>query len=171
MNAEAIQLRKIRDKLAALDGAEWRLCCDSDAKFVEALTPQGELNKIATFHPGATFDEIEFIVGAPFMVTFMLDLVDRAIVALRQGAPRQSAQGRAQNFAAEAAMKCEDAAFKVFLEQCHGLERPLTADRAAEKLRSILKIQSRKQLNDNAAAADRWRDLRRSFEAWRKVGR
>jgi hypothetical protein len=67
-------------------------------------------------------------------------------------------------------MKCDDAAFKTFLEQRHGLEWPLTKERAAEKLRTVLKIQSRKELNENSAAAERWRDLRAAFEAWLRVG-
>ena len=170
MSADASDLRRIRAKLAALEGADWQLCCEGDVSFVEAKTRHGELNKVVTFHPGATFDEIDFIVSAPRMVTTMLELVDRAIVAMRQRGPKQGGQRQLQNYAAEAAMKCDNDAFKAFLEQRHGLERPLTKERAAEKLRTILKIQSRKELNENSAAADRWRDLRAAFDAWLRVG-
>lgn len=171
MSEEAIELRRIRDKLSALNGDDWRLCCDGDVSFVEAKTRDGELNKIATFHPGATPDEIEFIVGAPQMAAFMLRLVDRAIAAVRQGAPKQANQRKARDFTTEAAMKCEEAAFKAFLEQRHGLERPLTTDRVAQRLRTILGIRSRKELNENSAAAERWQDLRADFEAWKRAGR
>lgn len=172
MSTDADNLRRVRAKLAALGGAHWQLCCDGDVSFVEAHTRHGELNKIATFHPGAQSEEIEFLVSAPDTVGFLLRLIDRAIAKARHG--RSQVQKKANNtkdFAAEAAMKCEDAAFKVFLEQKHGLERPLTVERVAQKLRSILGIQSRKELNENGAAAQRWRDLRADFEAWRRVGR
>lgn len=172
MSTDADMLRHTRAKLAALDGAHWQLCCDGDESFVEARTRHGELNKIATFHPGALPEEIDFLVSAPDMVTFLLCLVDRAIAKARNGRSHgQNKASTAKDFAAEAAMKGEDAAFKVFLEQKHGLERPLTAERVAQKLRSILGIQSRKELNQNGAAAQRWRDLRADFEAWRRVGR
>lgn len=54
MSADASDLRRIRAKLAALEGADWQLCCEGDVSFVEAKTRHGELNKVATFHPGAT---------------------------------------------------------------------------------------------------------------------
>ncbi|MFC7064857.1 hypothetical protein [Brucella rhizosphaerae] len=176
MSSEGIELRRIREKLAALNGDDWQLCCEGDVSFVEAKTRHGELNRICTFHPGATPDEIDMVVGGPRMAAFMLKLVDRAIVAVRQTAPRQSAsrqsrQRKHRDFAAEAAMKCDDAAFKMFLEEQHGLERPLTSDRAAQRLRSILNIKSRKELNENSAAAERWQDFRAAFEAWKRVGR
>lgn len=171
MSVEAIELRRIRKKLAALNGDEWQLCCDGDVSFVEAKTRDGELNKVATFHPGATPDEIDFIVSAPRMAAFMLGLVDRAIVAIRQAAPQRGGNSPARDYTTEAAMKCDEPAFKAFLEQRHGLERPLTKDRVAERLRSILKIRSRKELNENSAAAKRWQDLRADFEAWKRAGR
>ncbi|MCD4511520.1 hypothetical protein LQT97_09745 [Brucella pseudogrignonensis] len=176
MSAEAIELRRIREKLAALNGDDWQLCCEGGVSFVEARTCDGELNKIATFHPGATPDEIDMVVGGPRMAAFMLKLVDRAIAAVRQAAPRQNAsrqsrQHKPRNFAAEAAMKCDEADFKAFLEEQHGLERPLTTDRAAQRLRSILNIKSRNELNENSAAADRWRNLRAAFETWKRAGR
>ncbi|PQZ51899.1 hypothetical protein CQ052_05175 [Ochrobactrum sp. MYb15] len=176
MSSEGIELRRIREKLAALNGDDWQLCCEGDVSFVEAKTRHGELNRICTFHPGATPDEIDMVVGALGMAAFMLKLVDRAIVAVRQTTPRQSApresrQRKHRDFAAEAAMKCDDAAFKMFLEEQHGLEGPLTSDRAAQRLRSILNIKSRKELNENSAAAERWQDLRAAFEAWKRVGR
>lgn len=171
MSTEGIELRRIREKLAALNGDDWQLCCDGEVSFVEAKTRHGELNRIATFHPGATPDEIDMVVGALGMAAFMLKLVDRAIVAVRQAAPQQSKRHKPSNFASEAAMKCNEPAFKVYLEQRHGLERPLTEDRVAERLRSILNIKSRKELNENSAAAERWLSLRADFGAWKRAGR
>ncbi len=173
MSTEAIELRRIRSKLAALDGAQWFRSTDERGEFVEAKTRNGELNEIARFHPGAQPEEIDFIVSWPEMVAFLIRLVDRAISKARQASRTalRHPQTRDGNFAAEAAMKCDEPAFKVFLEQRHGLERPLTKDRAAERLRSILNIKSRKELNENSAAAERWRDLRADFEAWKRAGR
>lgn len=170
MNSEAKELRRARGMIQALGGAQWYRSCDERGEFIEARMENGELNEVARFHPGALTEEIEFFTHAPAMVGFLLSLVDRAIASARRNAKPQP-QGRAKDFAAESAMKCEDAAFKVFLEEQHGLQQPLTADCAAQKLRTLLGITSRKELNNNADAAKRWRDLRASFEAWRRAGR
>ncbi|UGQ24177.1 hypothetical protein [Brucella anthropi] len=170
MSADAMELRKIRGRLDALAGAQWFRSADDRGEFLEAKTTNGELNEIARFHPGALPEEIDFLANAPDMVVFLLRLVDRAIAKARRDAPRQQSQYRRDDFARDAGIKCNDAAFKVFLEEKHGLERPLTADRAAQKLRTILGITSRSELNKDDAAADRWRSLRTSFEAWRRTG-
>ncbi len=176
MSAEAIELRRIRTKLAALDGAQWFRSTDERGEFVEAKTRHGELNEIARFHPGTLAEEKDFVASAPEMVAFLLRLVDRAIQSARgnqrpQQHQARRAQKREKDFAAEAAMKCDDPVFKAFLEERHGLERPLTSDRAAQRLRSILNIRSRKELNESSDAAERWLDLRGAFEAWKRAGR
>lgn len=171
MTTEALELRKIRNRLSSLGGAEWLLSSDGHFTIVEARTA-GELNEIARFMPDATPDEIDFFAHAPHTVSFLLGLLDRAIAAVRMAAPiaPAQAQSKAVNYAAEAAMKCDEAGFLIFLEEKHGLERPLTAERAAQRLRSLLGITSRKELNDNSAAASRWCSLRADYGLWRRVG-
>ena len=171
MTTEAIELRKARDRFAALGDSEWLLLADGAETFIEARNGDERL-VIARFHKTATPDEIDFFANAPHMIGLLLRLVDRAIAAARQGRPQSQApaRGKAVNYAAEAAMKCGEPAFLVFLEQRYGLERPLTDDKAAQKLRSLLRITSRKELNNDAAAAERWRSLRAAYEAWRKAG-
>lgn len=170
MSAEAIELRKTRDRLTALNGAEWLLSSDGVVTSVEARTSEGRA-EIARFHDTATPDEIDFFANAPHMVAFLLRLVDRAIAAARQGRPQTAQErGKVVNYAAEAAMKCGEPAFLVFLEQRHDLERPLTDDRAAQRLRTLLRVTSRKELNNDSAAAERWRSLRADYEVWRKAG-
>lgn len=176
LSAEADELRRIRSKLAALDGAQWFRSTDEHGDFIEAKTRHGELNEIARLHPGALPEETDFVASAPEMVSFLLRLVDRAIQSARgTQRPQQyqvrRAPRREKDFSAEAAMKCDEPAFKVFLEEMHGLEKPLTSDRAAQRLRSLLNIKSRKELNENSAAAERWQDFRAAFEAWKRVGR
>ena len=171
MSAEGIELRKARDRLCSLSGAEWFLCCDEKTAFVEAMA-NGERTEIARFSRAATPDEIDFFANAPHMVALLLRLVDRAIAAALQDKSHtpERKQSKAANYAPEAAMKCGEAAFLVFLEQRHGLERLFTDEKAAQKLRSLLRITSKKELNNDSAAAERWRSLRTTYEAWRKAG-
>ncbi|WP_376709100.1 hypothetical protein [Pseudochrobactrum lubricantis] len=173
MSAEAMELRKARERFAALGKVEWLLTADGTATFVEARSG-AERVVVAHFSDKATTDEIDFFVNAPRMVDLLLRLVDRAIAATRRDGANASQQaqpaGKPVNYAAQAAMKCGEPAFLVFLEERHGLERPLTDERAAQKLRSLLRIASRKELNNDSAAAERWRSLCTDYQAWRKAG-
>ena len=179
-NEEAIRLGRIRRQLAAIAPGEWLRAEDGDGAFVEARGPQGELLPVARFHAGATLDEIEFTTAAPEHVRFLLGLVDRAIAAARRARAEAARQAQAaaqpggeggKDFAAEAAMKCQEAAFRVFLEERHGLERPLTDERVAQKVRSLCGVTSRREFNDGGKATARWKDLRTAFDAWKRAGR
>ena len=77
---------------------------------------------------------------------------------------------RARDYAAQAAMACAKPAFKAFLMERHGLESPATDERATQKLRGILGVTSRRELNDGGQAAERWRAMMRDFDGWRKAG-
>lgn len=172
---ELQRLQTARERLARIQPARWHRSMDDHGEFLEARDEHGEFVELARFTPRATFDEIAFIADAPEMAGFLLGLVDRAIEKARRGAAtRQQAEPARQDaprdFAAEATMKCNEPAFRRFLAEQHGLEPPLTKDRAVVKLRSILAITSRRELNGNGQAAERWKALRAAFKAWRAVG-
>lgn len=180
LSPDATRLRAVRAALAAIEPAVWTRV-HGDTAFVESRGEMGELFVLARFDE-ATVDEIDFVTDAPDTVRFLLRLLDAAFREVRQlrGLPeprRQNEQrgepaaGEAKNFAAECAMKCQDAAFKVFLHERHGLEKPLTDDRVTQKVRSMLGVQSRKELNNGGRASEAWIALRGAFDAWRKAGR
>ncbi len=81
-----------------------------------------------------------------------------------------------KNYAIQCNVYCSYAWFRKFLVAKHGLYVPkymdekLKADMTAVKVRGILKITSRRQLNTNKDAALRWKYLRLDAWAWRKHG-
>lgn len=168
MNTDTARLNQIRQQLAAIDPADWTLVSDGEGCFAEARGPMGELVPVFRFHPGASADEMQFAANAPAYVRFLLGLVDRAIAKLK---PRPEPAREQKNYAAEASMRCKEPAFRVFLEAQHGLERPLTDERVNQKVRSLLGVQSRRDLNDSERAAAAWRQLRDEFETWRRAQR
>lgn len=161
MRGDAAELSRIRAQLDAIKPGLWSRVHDGAGEFVEAQGPMGELLEVFRFHAGATSAEMEFVVDAPRNIDFLLRLVDRAIAAMRPKKARK-------NFAAEAALKCKEPRFWDYLAACHGLERPLTEARATQRLRTLLGVASRKDLNDDDHAAERWKALRRDFETWKK---
>ncbi|KQZ81887.1 hypothetical protein ASD64_09020 [Mesorhizobium sp. Root157] len=173
---DTARLAMIRARLAAIAPGQWSRVHDGDGCFVEARGPMGELSPVLRFNPGASDDEIMLVVDLPETLVFLLGLVDRAIARLkppvRQDVQRGEAQARdPKNFAAECGMKCQDPSFKVFLEERHGLERPLTDERVAQKVRGLMGVTSRRELNDGGRASEAWRQLRGEFDAWLRAGR
>ncbi|MDX0665998.1 hypothetical protein GOD61_24145 [Sinorhizobium medicae] len=163
----------IRNRVA-LATSDWGIQSDGGKICLTAASKEGNF-LVATIADGAPIGDSEMVLNGPYDLIWLLQTYDalagryRALVAeLRRYAPPQ--REKPKDYAAECAMKCAEPAFKKFLEECHGLARPLTDDRAATKVRSILNIGSRAELNDDPAAAARWQDLRSAFDAWRRRG-
>ncbi|MDX0275717.1 hypothetical protein GOC21_17505 [Sinorhizobium meliloti] len=164
----------IRNRVA-LATPDWGIESDGGRLCLTAASSEGTF-LIATIAADAPIGDSEMVLNAPYDLVWLLGTYDalagryRTLVAeLRRHAPAQHQQ-TPKDYAAECAMKCAEPAFKKFLEECHGLARPLTDDRAATKVRSILNIGSRAELNNDPAAAERWQKLRGHFDAWRRRG-
>ena len=172
---EARHLAGIRGRLAALDGADWTLAADEDCMRIYARN-RGEMIGIADFSRLATSDEMQIAAYAPQDLRFLLGLLERCAARVKALSPHPAASpsdGQAPraanlaNHAAEAAMLCQTPAFKRFLIERHGLESPASDDRAAQKLRSLLGVSSRREINDGGAALDGWKALRTEFNVWK----
>jgi len=71
----------------------------------------------------------------------------------------------APNYAAEAAIKCGDPVFQHFLSDCTGRD-VCGKDEAAEALREVAGVDSRKAFNASQEGAERWLRARRLFQRW-----
>jgi len=171
---DAARLAQIRASHAAIAPGMWSRAVDGEGReFVEARGDMGELLPVLTFHPGASTAERDFVTEAPEAIGFLLGLVERAARKVRALSGQAEPETRAKagkDYAAEAAMKCAEPSFKRFLMEKHGLESPATDERVAQKVRSLCGVSSRRALNENGKAADRWTNLRRAFDAWRRAG-
>ncbi len=170
MTPDAQRLANIRAAHAAIHPAKWSRAADGEGEFIETALPGGELVPICRIDAGASMAERRFLVDAPAHVSFLLSLVDRAIAKERQRLKDEQRKA-GKDYAAEAAMKCGEPAFKAFLEQKHGLERPLTDERVTQRVRSLCGVKSRRELNEGGDCAERWRSLVREFEGWKRAGR
>lgn len=164
---EAQRLAGVKAQLAAIGSVGWQRAHDEHGGMVEARDEFGAPFVLLRFEGIASTDEMQFIADAPATVRFLVGLVDRAIEKLKP-APA-TAPDKGKDFAAEAAILCGKPAFAVFLEANHGLERPLTPERVAQRLRSVLGVTSRAELNQDAAAEQRWKALRAAYEAWKRL--
>lgn len=165
--AETRHLNTLRQRWALLDGASLLLGADDEGEFLDAKGRDGSLVTVLRFTGQATPDERDCVAHALDDVRFLLMLLDRAIKALRPARPAQEQREAVKDHATEVAMLCESPAFKRFLMEEHGLESPATKDRTAQKLRSLLSITSRKDLNNDDGARERWFALRAKFNIWK----
>lgn len=120
----------------------------------------------ATLHT-QNHEAIFFLTAAHGDISFLLALLDRATAKIRE--LMSSGQPEPKNYATHCAMVCGEPAFKKYLQECHALETA-TDEAVAARVRSILDIRSRKELNENDEKAKAWLALRRRYENWRKHG-
>jgi hypothetical protein len=175
--SDAQRLAAIRADLAAVESRAWVRVEDGEGGFVEAScdgfwrSSDGRFVRLR-FDPSAADTEKQFVADALENIRFLLKLVDRAIDKMRppesQTPPAGPIHDDPKNYAAEAGMLCGNTAFKVFLAERHGLEKPMTDDRTAQKLRSLLSVTSRKDLNSDDRAAAGWKKLRGEFYQWKR---
>lgn len=183
--ADTARLAAVRRRVSALDGGGWMLSADGEATMLDARGRDGSLVTIARFERLVSLEEMEIAAAAPDDLRFLLSLVDRAIrfASRAAGSPAGRADERESGLPAsrddcrvgtrqpdhttEAAMLCGDAAFKRFLLDCHGLEPPASDERAAQRLRGLLGVTSRREINQSDAARERWLALREDFRKWK----
>lgn len=173
------KLAEIRVMAEALP-AEFSLGADAGeglCLFAPALDGPGH-ETVARLERGVAFQIQRAIQFAPENYRFLLGLLgllDQAINAYRDVRkrlehyePPPRPDRKAKDFAAEAAMKCGHAAFRRYLVECHDLPADADADRTAVRLRTLLRITSRGELNTDPAARARWKKLKEDFDTWLK---
>ncbi len=164
------RLDAIRNRLE-LASKIWGINADDQGTHLLAGESGDEL--IAIVPTAANLDDRELVLRAPDDLRWMTErygkLAERLHAVERELKRLQlPPQNEPKNYATECAMKCQEAGFRVFLEERHGLTKPLNDERVATRVRSILNIGSRADLNTDRAAANRWRDLVKSYDAWRR---
>ena len=165
---ERQRLDLIDSRMRLIDATAFMLGTDSEGEFVDARGADGSLVTVLRFAPHATPDERDFVINSLNDVRFLLDFAFRALRYVQE--QKRAAATPApvkKDHTTEAAMLCESPAFKRFLMEEHGLESPATTDRTAQKLRSLLSITSRKDLNNDDGARERWFALRAKFNIWK----
>lgn len=180
-NPEGKRLARIREAVPSMpQGLTWAV---SDGNYLlEWIDPVSqERETLATFTAAAPRELVEQFAALRDDTVFLLSLIDRAaakVRELRDGGPpaghrrsdeRPTGRTLKQNgdYAANCAMLCDDAGFRRFLESMHGLETDSDKEWLVGKVRELVCVESRKELNTDDAAARRWLDLVEDFNSWK----
>ncbi|HEX5934227.1 MAG TPA: hypothetical protein VFY63_08675 [Pseudorhizobium sp.] len=176
-DVEKRQLSRLKGIRDGIEGYSLEIEADCDGTYLLAVRKGGEAERIVTIHPAASPDEVDLICGAGDTLRFLLTLLDRAtarILAI-QGPTvpptrdEPPAQRKTENSAALSAKSlCEQVMFRRFLEG-KGAGGHLGDARAADtRLKFLLNIQSKRQLNEPGAAREAFFALRAEYYLWKK---
>ncbi|MDI7864339.1 hypothetical protein MRS76_20580 [Rhizobiaceae bacterium n13] len=164
---------------AGLASTEWVRMHDARAQRPQLAVREGDTGTaavIATVSRNAPHDDEQLLFNAPrflraaiMVAEHAFDVIRSQRAAIERLEKKINAVAEAKDFAANCAMLCAEPAFKKFLEERHGLARPLTDQKVATRVRSILAVGSRSELNTDPSAAERWKALRADYDAWRQA--
>lgn len=186
-SSDARRLEAIRRRVALVgEDAVWQVAFAGTARLI--VDEDG--TELLHVTERATSADQELAAGAPEDLRFLLGLLERAttrifelqdaLTAWRNANPLPGeTAGENKNYAAEAAIKVQGPRgleFRQFL-RWHPDAQPVggaSGDRdpeetASDRLRAILGISSRKQLNTEPGAAARWVALKAEYEEFRKM--
>lgn len=163
-------LSRLADIAERMAQDRWGMVADGDNMRVTSFRGEGEEVTICILTSAALPDEIDLIAGALDDLRLFARSRARASEAFRAlreqvaggGAPRL----REGDFAANAAMLCGERTFQRFLEETGADGAVRDKDAADKRLKALLGITSKRQLNDDLAAQAGWIDLRSRYQAW-----
>ncbi|NSY10793.1 hypothetical protein G6L14_02030 [Agrobacterium vitis] len=173
--ARAKLLDEIR-RVDALATAEWLRGLDPATRVpILSVREAGSstVQDIATLRPGISFDDEQMLIKGRAWIRFLLSMLDTAFDHIRaqnmeiRNLERKAAGKEPPNYAAECAMASQQNDFRLWLIDQHGMDPSADADRIKTRVRTMLQINSRAELNTNPAAASRWQRMKKDFETWK----
>lgn len=158
-------------------GSEWIESYDSKSGYSQIAERDGldgQVYPLATLAKDIPTEQRELMRKAPVYLRAALLLRDeaaRAYLAVTRPPAEKAEKKEAKALSTIAVGKCAaDRAFIRYLIECHGLEDASNTERVKTKVRSVLAIQSFKELNDDPRAAEAWQKLISKFQAWMRSG-
>lgn len=133
----------------------------------------GEVYPIAILKPECSYDDRRLMLRAPVLLRAAILVAERSfdeVRALRAEIDRLNGKPTG-NYAAQCAKLCDDRRFRQFLVNRHGLTDLTDRERTISRVRSVLSIRSRAELNEDPAAVERWKSLVGDYESWKRTGR
>lgn len=168
-------LPQIRDVLE-MASDDWAESYDSARKVSQLCCRDkltGEVYPIATIEPTISTDDREVLRKALIYIRAVLMLRDEAVRQYRQATGKQAQETAthpntdSNRYARACAILSGKQKFRVYLSAVHGLDAT-DNERVNTRVRTILNVKSRTELDTDPDATQRWFSLVRDFEAWEK---
>lgn len=155
-----------------LAGYAWSMESDDGGTHIVAYRDDGEVERIATIHAAARAEEMEVLCRALETLRFTLAMIGRAKAKIREmSAASPDAESRPKqqtNYGFMAKSLCEQRLFWRYLEHREPLGR-IDNERAANtRLKGLLAIQSKADLNSDEKARAAFLSLRADYYRWKR---
>jgi hypothetical protein len=160
--------------LSGLASPEWSESYNLDTHQAEICIPNrftGEVEPIAQILLDCPYDDRRMMFKAPVYIAALLTLLEEAFNRLRSQAQKEAQPAKEKYpFAKACAILSGKQKFRQFLREMHGLEA-VDDERVNTRIRSLLTIESRTQLDTDENARERWFSLCREFDLWERQQR
>lgn len=155
--------------LLPLASPEWSESYNLRESIAEISIPNrysGEVEPIAHILADCPYDDRRLMLKAPLYMNAMWILLQEALkrIPREQPAPQRSKNG-IQTYAQACGRMCGDPDFLRFLAVCEGVDIS-DRERVARRVRSMLSVSSRAELDTDDDARARWLGLYERFKAW-----
>lgn len=153
-------------QLAGLVSDEWQDTYNAETHQAEiCLRDQltDEIFPIAIIKPECSYDDRRLMTRAPQIMRALLFLLRESFNEIERLKPKQKAHKLAQ----DCAIHCGRQDFRRFLIEHHDLIDSGDDERVNTRVRNILNIQSRAELDKDQDAAKRWFSLKQAFYRWK----
>lgn len=156
--------------LLPLISAEWSESYDLSAGRAEICIPDrltGEVEPIAHILPDCPYDDRLVMIKAPIYLSALWLLLQEALKRIPREPQDEPPKRRPQTVAQACGRMCGDADFLNFLAVCENVDTS-DRERVASRVRTMLMINSRAELDTDEDARRRWFSLCERFRRWKE---
>lgn len=125
----------------------------------------GEVEPIAHILADCPYDDRRMMIKAPVYLNALWLILQEALKRIPREPVAESKKRKAQTVAQACGRMCNDADFLRFLSVCHNVDTS-DRERVASRVRTMLSVDSRAQLDTDDAAKQRWFSLYDEFKYW-----
>lgn len=154
--------------LLPLASPEWSESYNLRDGIAEICIPNrynGEVEPIAHILADCPFDDRRMMIKAPVYLNAIWLILQEALKRIPREATAESKKRKVQTVAQACGRMCNDADFLRLLSVCHGVDIS-DRERVASRVRTMLSVDSRAQLDTDEAAKKRWFSLFDEFKSW-----
>ncbi|RKD61537.1 hypothetical protein [Rhizobium sp. WW_1] len=166
-------LNNLWDIHVQLEADVWEIETRGDFTALVARRSSGQEVEICRFSRRALPDEIRLIAGGVRNLCVSLDLIQRAAARVRQLESevqqlQKQLADKPKDYAANAAILCQGELFHRFLEVKSDGEVIADKQAADARMKELLTIKSKKEINNDERAREAFLSLRAEFELWKR---
>lgn len=174
--SDKARLEEIRKRIKQAP-TDWRADFDGDIYTMKALPLMTSGSDETAMHEdyctvhGDAYEVAQLLLNAPEDMRFLLNLVERSIVKVRELQSQLIAKDKDEkpkDYTTNAAMMAKDPTFKKFLKERHGLGNANDKN-THQKIREMCAVASVKELNSKPEKASIWLKLLGEFSEFQRT--